>query len=255
MVLLQDYNFILSDIKEKYTKQLGNNLVGIYVHGSIAFNCFNWEKSDIDYIVVVNEPLALAEKQKLLEETVFINTQAPSKGLEMSVILKKHCQKFTYPTPFQMHFSKMHLKWWQDNPVDYCQKMNGLDIDLAAHFTIVCHKGIVLCGEEINSVFADVNPEYYFNSIKSDIQTSKEDIFTNPISTVLNLCRVLAYKKDNIILSKREGGEWGISKLPHVYKALIQTALSIYLTDFEEDLFIDENIAAQFCDYMLDRIF
>jgi streptomycin 3"-adenylyltransferase len=48
-----DYNPILQQIKENYVEVIQDNLVGIYVHGSIAFNCFRWENSDIDYIVVV----------------------------------------------------------------------------------------------------------------------------------------------------------------------------------------------------------
>ena len=34
---------------------LGENLVGIYLHGSLAMGCFNPQKSDIDLIIVVNE--------------------------------------------------------------------------------------------------------------------------------------------------------------------------------------------------------
>ena len=250
----QKLHLVLEGIREQYTKLLANNLVGIYVHGSIAFDCFNWSKSDIDYVVVVNEPLSLAEKQKLAEVTVFFNSQAPSKGLEMSVVLKEHCQNFVYPTPYELHFSNMHLKWWQNNPIDYCQKMNGSDADLAAHFTVIRHKGIVLCGEEISGVFSDVKPEYYFDSIEADIKNAKTDVADNPVCVVLNLCRVLAYKEDGVVLSKYEGGRWGMTKLPHVYKALIQTVLEIYSTDFEESVSIAENMADQFCDYMLDRI-
>ena len=33
---------------------LGNELTGIYLHGSAALGCFNPFKSDIDLIVVVN---------------------------------------------------------------------------------------------------------------------------------------------------------------------------------------------------------
>ncbi|MBP5186668.1 MAG: nucleotidyltransferase domain-containing protein, partial [Clostridiales bacterium] len=36
---------------------LKDNLTGIYLHGSAVMGCFNPEKSDIDLIVVVNEPL------------------------------------------------------------------------------------------------------------------------------------------------------------------------------------------------------
>ena len=54
---MKDFSKLMEVISEKYNKLLGKNLVGIYVHGSIAFGCFNWDKSDIDFIVVINEPV------------------------------------------------------------------------------------------------------------------------------------------------------------------------------------------------------
>ena len=137
-----------------------------------------------------------------------LNIQAPQKGIEMSVVLKENYQDFVYPTPFEIHFSIAHLKLWHDDSISYCEKMNGSDTGLAAHFTVIRHKGIVLCGEEIKFVFSKIEPRYYFDSIKSDIQASKEDVFTEPVYIILNLCRVLAYKRDGRVLSKCEGGEW-----------------------------------------------
>jgi streptomycin 3"-adenylyltransferase len=35
---------------------------------------------------------------------------------------------------------------------------------------------------------------------------------------ILNLARVLAFMKDGLVLSKREGGEWGLKNLPEKYR-------------------------------------
>ena len=37
------------------------NLTGIYVHGSLAFGCFRWEKSDVDFLVKFGESIGLFE--------------------------------------------------------------------------------------------------------------------------------------------------------------------------------------------------
>ena len=39
---------LLQQIVLTAQKAFGENLVGIYVHGSLAFGCFRWEQSDID---------------------------------------------------------------------------------------------------------------------------------------------------------------------------------------------------------------
>ena len=251
----QNFDLILASIQEKYTALLSDNLVGIYVHGSIAFQCFRWEKSDIDYLVVIKKPLCLDEKQALMEATVSISKKAPKKGLEMSVVQKKYCEDFVYPTPYELHFSNRYLKWWQDNPTEYCEKMNGSDPDWAAHFTIIKHTGIALCGEEISRVFSKVDENYYLDSIKADIKDAKDSIFMDPVYVVLNLCRVLAYKEDGSILSKQGGGEWGILKLPHEYQGIIESALGNYGSDAQEKILLEESEAIRFCDFMLERIF
>lgn len=248
-----NYHEILSSISENYSDILQKNLTGIYVHGSIAFGCFNWDKSDIDFIVVVNEELSHETKRKLMDFTVKLNEQAPPKGLEMSIVLKKYCGKFQYPTSFELHFSNTHKEWYHRNPDDYCEHMHGEDKDLAAHFTIIKHAGIVLCGEPISGVFGDVPSDFYLDSIKEDILNAKEDINQNPVYIVLNLCRVAAYIKKGLILSKKQGGEWGSENLDSDYQPIIISALHSYQTN--KTMNIEKDKSSDFCDYMLSIIF
>ena len=97
--------------------------------------------------------------------------------------------------------------------MDYVQKMNGTDKDLAAHFTITKKYGIVLYGADIDSVFGEVPKMDYIDSILSDIEEANEEILENPIYITLNLCRVAAFLKDGLITSKKQGGEWGKENL------------------------------------------
>ncbi|MCL2772188.1 MAG: DUF4111 domain-containing protein [Oscillospiraceae bacterium] len=250
-----DYNLILQQIKESYIEVLQDNLVGIYVHGSIAFNCFRWENSDIDYIVVVNRSLSNDVKNELMKETLRIRKSGPPNGFEMSVVLKKYCLNFEYPTPYDLHFSDMHKERYENNPLEYCEKMNGVDIDLAAHFTVIKEASIVLYGEPIVSVFGVIPKEYHLDSIKNDIQVAKDGVKDNPVYYILNLCRTLAYKNDNLILSKAQGGNWALENLDYKYNSVIRAALDYYVSDKSITIDIDTNLALDFCEYMINQIF
>lgn len=92
---------------------------------------------------------------------------------------------------------------------------------MAAHVTIIYHREKCLYGEEIKDVFEKVGKEFYFDSIWNDVVNAKEEMMENPTYIILNLCRVLAYRKDLLILSKQEGGNWGIANLPEKYHDLI----------------------------------
>lgn len=247
---------VLENITENFVKQsqdiLGNNLVGIYLHGSAVMGCFNEKKSDIDLLIVVDTPLSDETKRQYMDMVVDLNTYAPEKGIELSVVRKNVCKPFIYPTPFELHFSIAHLQWYKTDPSDYIKKMNGLDKDLAAHFTIIYHRGKCLCGKEIKDVFEKVSKEFYFDSIWNDIENAEEEIMENPTYIILNLCRVLAYKKDGLILSKREGANWGLDNVSEKYHCLILHALEEYSSD--KSMKWDENCARDYAAYMIGQI-
>lgn len=246
------YETVLNRIAGEYQRILGDKLIGIYVHGSIAFGCFHWETSDIDFIAVIRELLTLKEKEELIQVLLDLEEAAPPKGLEMSVVLDKYCNPFIYPTPFELHFSNMHKERYRNNLQEYCRKMHGTDKDLAAHFTVILAAGRVLCGADIASVFGKVPREDYLDSIRSDIENAVNEIQENPVYIILNLCRVLVFAEENLIFSKEQGGKWGISRLPEDYRALIRKALMSYRGNgtFEAE----EGELKSFAEYMLGRI-
>lgn len=244
---------LLDDFVMSSKNILGDNLTGIYLHGSAAMGCFNNKKSDVDLLVVVKSDISKEIKRQYMDMVVTLNGKAPLKGIELSIVKETVCKPFVYPTPFELHFSIAHLKWYLSNPEEYIEKMNGTDKDLAAHFIIVYHRGKTLYGREISSVFSEVSSEYYMDSIWADIQNAKEDIVENTMYISLNLCRVLAYKKERLILSKQEGGEWAVQYISNPeYKKIILSALEEYKTG--NVMSISKEDAVRYAEYMLKRI-
>ena len=237
---------------ERSRARLGENLVGIYLHGSAAMGCFNAQKSDIDLLTVVNGAPPDEDKRRYMDMVVALNALAPSKGIEFSMIRADVCRPFVYPTPFELHFSTAHLTWYQRDPQDYVSKMKGTDRDLAAHIMIVYHRGRCLWGREIRSVFEDVGEEAYMDSIWHDVERAGEDILEAPVYTALNLCRALAYRKEKLILSKQEGGQWGLKNLPERYGSLIRRALDDYGSTGAAAF--DEGESREYAGYMIQAI-
>lgn len=237
----------------KYSKDiLKDNLIGVYLHGSAAMGCFNEKTSDIDMLIVIDKDMSDAEKRQYMDMVVGLNIFAPEKGIELSIVKKSVCKPFVYPTPFELHFSIAHLEWYKNTPQDYILKMNGTDKDLAAHIMIIYHRGLCLYGEEIRSIFEDVGREAYFDSIWNDVKQAEEDIMDAPVYVTLNLCRVLAYKQEDLILSKQEGGEWGLKNVPEKYSRLIQKALDEYGS--VSGMNFEEKEAKEYVKYMIDNI-
>ncbi|MGG7163532.1 aminoglycoside adenylyltransferase domain-containing protein [Clostridium ihumii] len=243
---------LLDELVEHSCRIFERNLIGVYLHGSSVMGCFNPTKSDLDILFVVESAITDIQKKMFMDVIIALNDNAPAKGIEMSIVRSEYCKKFVYPTPFDLHFSNMHLNWYKSNPSEYIEKMNGKDPDLAAHFVITKNRGIVLYGEPINDVFGDIPSEAYLDSIKRDIAGAENEVIDNSIYIILNLCRVLAYVQDRLVLSKKEGGEWGIKNIDGKYQGLIKEALACYTSD--QNIVLNHSLALEYCKYMENKI-
>lgn len=226
------YQELLDDFVGMCREIIGKDmLTGIYLHGSMAMGCFNPEKSDIDLIVVVEGEISDEQKMKFMEQVVRLNERAPAKGLELSIVQRKYCRPFVYPTPYELHFSPDHLQWFRERPEDYVRNMKGEDKDLAAHFTIINRYGITLYGGAVCDVFGEVPKKDYADSIWYDVENAGADIEGNPVYVILNLCRAAAFMREGLCLSKAGGGEWGLENISEEYRGLILGALTSYRSD------------------------
>lgn len=226
---------LLDDVAYQFKNLLKDNFVGFYIHGSIAMGCFNFQESDIDFLVIVEKNLDKSMKRKIIDLLLKATEKAPPKGFEMSIIKQSELDDFKYPTPFELHFSGSNIEKYRTDSEYICD--NDKDQDLAAHLVITKKRGICILGKKIDEVFPEISKKYYFDSILQDSMWSLNNISKGPdiglcdvpVYAVLNLCRVIAFVREEKILSKFEGAEWGMQKL-NEYQDIIQEALNKYLS-------------------------
>ena len=248
---MESYDKVIDQFTQKSMEILGENLVGVYLHGSAVMGCFHPKKSDLDFIVVVKDAVSDVNKKVFMEMVTKLNAQGPEKGIEMSIVKREVCDPFIYPTPFELHFSVGCLNWYLEDPTGFVQKMNGTDKDLAAHFTVIRARGKCLYGASIEEVFGQVPREAYVDSIWYDVEGALEEIAENTMYLTLNLARVLAYLKEDQVLSKQEGGEWGLRNLPEKYHGLLREVLKEYRGG---EPAYDVELAKEYAQFMLSEI-
>ena len=248
---IKPYDKVIDQFTQKAMEILGENLVGVYLHGSAVMGCFQPKKSDLDFIVVVKDAVPYESKNAFMEMVTKLNEEGPAKGIEMSIVRREVCDPFVYPTPFELHFSVGCLNWYREDPEGFLQKMNGTDKDLAAHFTVIRARGRCLCGAPIEDVFGEVPQQDYVDSIWYDVEGAADEIEENTMYLTLNLARVLAYLKEKMVLSKQEGGDWGLRNLPQKYHGLLQEALREYQGG---EPTYDMELAKEYAKFMLSEI-
>lgn len=217
---------LLDRIGGRFQWVLGENLIGIYLHGSLAFNCFNPATSDIDFLVLAKDRLDAATKRRIAKELIVLSRDAPKKGLEMSVVTQASLRDFRYPTPYEFHFSNEWIQRYEADEVDL--EAERTDPDLAAHLTVVRERGVRLVGAPIEEVIPPIPRHAYLRSIANDAEYATRNLAADPVYGVLNRCRVLAFIHEGIITSKAEGGLWAVRHLPADFVPLAQAALDAY---------------------------
>src|SRR6516164_54761 len=151
----QEISQLLSDIVTECTGLLGDNLVGMYLHGSLAMGSFNPDASDVDFLVVTKTKLTAEKRHEIARAMIRLSEHAPPKGLEMSVITQAELLDFKHPTPYEFHFGSEWIEQYRNDAFDY-SKDNLVDGDMAAHLTIIKARGVVLYGDAIDAVFPDI---------------------------------------------------------------------------------------------------
>lgn len=232
----------------------GEDLVGLYVHGSLALGGFCWEHSDIDWLMVSRTAPSQRQKEELMQQLLALEPDAPPKGLEMSWLLEEDCRRVPHPMPFVLHYSPMHRQRCLEDLPAYCAGMNGTDRDLAAHITVVRTACLTLWGPPPERVFAPVPREAYWDSICGDVEDAREGLLPAPVDGVLNLCRVLAYLREGKVLSKEQGARWAQTALPPEDACLVQQAWQRHASHQADACRWEDPALEAFARRMWDRI-
>jgi hypothetical protein len=209
---------------------LGADLSGFYLHGSLAQNCFYPGTSDIDFIAVVENKLTTRQKQDIIAYLQSIDnadTLSDATPPEMSIVTRESLQNLVFPSPFELHYSHVTRDIYTSGKIAWDEPR--FDTDLVAHYMAIRERGICLYGKPIKEAIPEILPEMFIASIVQDLHWLRQEAGNIPFqNTILNPCRALAYIKDGLYLSKKEGGEWGLKNLPGAYTVLIEQALAAY---------------------------
>ncbi|SIT91958.1 aminoglycoside adenylyltransferase domain-containing protein [Edaphobacillus lindanitolerans] len=244
----------LLNLQKEISRIINDDLIGVYLHGSLALGGFNPDASDIDAIAVTRSTLTTETKEKLAR--TFLRTSNSPFPLEIHFLNARQLTQWQHPCPFDFHFSEFWREQYTDDLLTGTKDfLNGIaaDADLAAHITILNHSGICLTGKPINEVFPSVPQSDYLSAIMNDYRDCLENIHAEPVYSTLNLIRVLRYLKDGKIASKAEAGSWGLSALPEDLRLTLKKVTTCYATNDAAHRFGKQELE-RMKNYLSDRV-
>ncbi len=212
---------------------IGDELVAITLHGSVAMGCFNPEASDLDFLVVVRAALPKPLRRKVARFFLHRGHDWPPKGIEMSVVRRSVASRpSTAPPPYEFHAGTA-----AQTRFHAAARPGGFhDSDLPLHFAMARARGRAIIGPPPARVFGRVPPVLIGRALRHDFDWSAKNVEARtpdhpcrvPTYAVLNACRMVAWLGSNRFLSKREGGLWALDHFPQESCPVIVAALLEY---------------------------
>jgi streptomycin 3"-adenylyltransferase len=196
---------------------MGDDLLGLYLHGSAAMGAFEPARSDIDVLGVSHGPLSSETRRAIADAVSESALPCPGLGLEMSIVTTRSARAPSDAPAFELHVNTQG-----DRVVD--GDTEDGDPDLVAHYAMTRARGIRLYGPEQAEVIAPVERARLLKSFAHDLAWALDGRRVGPYA-VLNACRGLCYARTGELGSKPEGGAWAIAA-GEVDPALVAAALS-----------------------------
>lgn len=239
---------LLMEIK----KVLKNHFKGFYIHGSLAMGGFNPGKSDVDILVVTLQPLLFDTKKELA--ALFLARSNDLYPLEASILNESQLNRWQHPCPFDFHFSEYWRERYEEDLENHINSEKRFDPDLAAHITILKHRGICLDGAPIQEAFPAVPEADYIDSILGDYYDCIKNIENDPVYCALNMIRVYWYLKEGVISSKQEAGEWANRSFPEELLGVAEVVMRGYSTSSDVKWNIHKSELFALRDYIFGEV-
>jgi predicted nucleotidyltransferase len=233
-----DVNKILNLLLTSIQEILGNQLVGMYLYGSLSSGDFNQETSDIDFLVVTTSTLsdrAIAELRSM-HQRIWKSGQKWASKLEGSYIPKRDIRRHNpHSTPCPtVNEGKFYLD------------QRGSDWIIQRH--VIREQGIVLAGPDPKTLIDPVSPEDIRHAVKGVLQEWWFPMLEDPswlknhgseyhAFAILTMCRALYALQHGTIVSKPVAARWAQKELGDRWSQVIEQSLSQEVDYEDHDLY------------------
>jgi hypothetical protein len=210
---------------ENVRKILKDNLVGLYLHGSLASGDFDPGHSDIDFLVVTERELP----KKLIPELEAMHLRIYNNGPEWV----KKLEGTYYSKKTLHHFGATKHKTPYLNEGRFFLTQQGIDWIINRH--ILRENGIVVAGPSIHPMIAPINPEEIRQSVIQGIikywtPKLEDPEWMKPPGhqpyIAITCCRALYTLKTGKIKSKIFSARWGLKNLDKKWHNLIKYVMT-----------------------------
>jgi len=189
------------DVGRRLDRALGENLIGLYLHGSATMGAFQYLRSDFDMLAVVERPLTKDEQRVVAELLMDPEMPCPGSGLELSIVTDASLDVESHSPPFELHLCTVpEARTFVDG------HGHPGDPDLLIHYAVAREKGRAIIGPPPEEMFPLIPRSWVLEAMADELGWALAN--ATPGYAVLNAVRALRYAYTGDFVSKQEGAYW-----------------------------------------------
>lgn len=181
---------------------LGEDLVGIYVHGSAVLGDFAPRVSDIDLLIIVRDGTSSVVIERAAD-ALAAERGCPGVGLETSIVAESPAHDPRPPWPYLVHVTTNP----DDRKTVWCRPESG-DADLILHYAVIRQSGVALHGAAPVFAVGELARAEILGQLAAELRWAVQH--SSEGYAVLNACRALRYRDEGAFVSKTAGGTWAV---------------------------------------------
>jgi hypothetical protein len=229
-----EVNVVLNELLPDVQEILGNQFIGMYLYGSLAYGGFD-EDSDVDYVVVTKDDLPdalFAALQEMHTRIAALDSWCATQ-LEGSYIPLHALRTFDPVRVLHLHIDRgrgEQLKRMKIEDDRIRRAWWGGWVILRA---VLLESGITLAGPAPAALMDPVTTEELKQANLTDLHgwfepmlegTAQLESFGYQPYAVLTMCRILHTYERGTIVSKQDAAKWAQERLEEPWKSLIDRA-------------------------------
>lgn len=222
----KDVDETLHSLMTGMTHVLGDNLVGVYLTGSLSYGDFNPESSDIDLLVLLRKPAAQEKLEALKQMHLQMerNNKKWAKRVECSYVSLDMLQEILPPKTPRPYIGE---------GIFYFEAPYGNEWIINQY--LLYKHGIPLLGPDFKTLVKPINIEDVRAACIRDLFEEWQPKMMDPTYLenshyqsylILNLCRILYTVMCHSTATKKVSASWARNEFAPQWNTLIQTAES-----------------------------
>jgi streptomycin 3"-adenylyltransferase len=228
------------------TAVLGEDLVGVYPHGSAVLGGLR-PTSDLDLLAVCRRATTARERRALVEGLLDLSGRrarlGPGRPIELTVVVESQVRPWRYPPPVEFQYGE----WLRDEYERGLTPAPGVEPDVALIASVALVGGDPLAGPPLTTLLDPVPVEDLRRASVAGVTGLMDDLSSDTRNVLLTLARIWTTLATGLIRSKDAAADWASARLPADHRPTMARARDEYLRDDEHHDWVGDLDDARSC--------